>query len=534
MNKSIILCGFMGTGKSTAGQIVAEKLGLPFIDMDVEIERRARKTIAMIFEQDGEAAFRQLEASLAQELGAAEERRVIAAGGGALLHPASRLALEKAGDLICLTCETPALIQRLPRDATRPLLKGGNQQQAIKDLLAARQESYWTIPWQIDTTYQTPEQTATRSVCIASRRELPVLCAGGSYTISLGCGLLEHCGDILYQCGAAPESQVVVVSNPKVGGFYYETARRSLEQRSYRVRQITVPDGEPYKTLATVADIYTQLAEMGVERSDTLLALGGGVVGDLAGFAAATYLRGVRFVQVPTSLLAMVDASVGGKTGVDLPQGKNLVGAFKQPAAVIIDPDCLKTLPEAELRSGSAEVIKSGLLGDAELFAALAAGAGQPDEWRSPQGLDWIERALRVKIRIVEEDPYEGGRRALLNLGHTPGHALEALSGYTLRHGEAVSIGMVAAARLAVELGAAPPELSGQLEALLKAYGLPTACPPYPVADLLTAMQQDKKRRQGKLRWVLPVRPGEAILHDDVPETLVRQTLIGMGARESL
>jgi len=325
-----------------------------------------------------------------------------------------------------------------------------------------------------------------------------------------------------------------VVSNPKVGGFYYETARRSLEQRSYRVRQITVPDGEPYKTLATVADIYTQLAEMGVERSDTLLALGGGVVGDLAGFAAATYLRGVRFVQVPTSLLAMVDASVGGKTGVDLPQGKNLVGAFKQPAAVIIDPDCLKTLPEAELRSGSAEVIKSGLLGDAELFAALAAGAGQPDEWRSPQGLDWIERALRVKIRIVEEDPYEGGRRALLNLGHTPGHALEALSGYTLRHGEAVSIGMVAAARLAVELGAAPPELSGQLEALLKAYGLPTACPPYPVADLLTAMQQDKKRRQGKLRWVLPVRPGEAILHDDVPETLVRQTLIGMGARESL
>jgi shikimate kinase/3-dehydroquinate synthase len=532
MNKSIILCGFMGTGKSTAGQIVAEKLGLPFIDMDVELERRARKSIAAIFEQNGEAAFRQLEASLAQELGAAEERRVIAAGGGALLNPDSRLAMEKAGDLICLTCETPALLKRLPKDATRPLLKGGNQHQAIKTLLAARQESYWTIPWQIDTTYLTPEQTADGAIAIARRRELPVLCAGGSYTIDLGCGLLEHCGDILYQYGATPESRVIVVTNPLIGGYYYETVRRSLERRNYQIEQISIPDGEQSKTLATVADIYARLADLGVERGDTLLALGGGVVGDLTGFAAATYLRGVRFVQVPTSLLAMVDASVGGKTGVDLPQGKNLVGAFKQPAAVIIDPNCLKTLPEAELRSGSAEVIKSGLLGDADLFEALAAGTGQPDEWRSPKGMDWIERALRVKIRIVEEDPYEGGQRALLNLGHTPGHALEALSLYTLRHGEAVSIGMLAAARLAAELKIAQPELSEQLEALLKTYGLPAACPPHPAADILAAMQQDKKRRQGKLRWVLPVRPGEAIIHDDVPEALIRKTLIGMGAKE--
>jgi 3-dehydroquinate synthase len=238
-----------------------------------------------------------------------------------------------------------------------------------------------------------------------------------------------------------------------------------------------------------------------VERSGTVIALGGGVVGDLAGFAAAVYLRGVRWVTLPTSLLAMVDACLGGKTGCDLPQGKNLVGAFHPPSLVLADPQALSTLPEAELRNGMAEVLKHGILGDAELFERCSRG------WeRLREELDPIVRqAMAVKLRIIEEDPYEGGRRASLNLGHTLGHALEQASDFQIRHGEGVAVGTLAAARLAEQMGLAQAGLAGQIEAALEGLGLPTRIPPGLERErILAAMRLDKKRLSGKLRLALP------------------------------
>ena len=256
-------------------------------------------------------------------------------------------------------------------------------------------------------------------------------------------------------------------------------------------------------------------------------ALGGGVVGDLAGFVAATYMRGVPYLQVPTTLLAMVDASVGGKTGVDLSQGKNLVGAFKQPVAVVVDPTVLATLEEAEFRSGMAEVIKHGIIGDAALFAELETPKCNTQPAMSSAQ---IVRALQVKVEVVADDPYEQGRRAVLNLGHTVGHGLEKLSAYSLRHGEAVSVGMVAAARIAVALGRAGPAVAGRIEATLAAWGLPVRCPDFSSGEIWHAMAHDKKRRGRRLRWVLPRAIGQVELCGDVPEETVKSVLRELGA----
>jgi 3-dehydroquinate synthase len=290
-----------------------------------------------------------------------------------------------------------------------------------------------------------------------------------------------------------------------------------------------MPDGEAHKTLETLAGLYDQFVEGGLDRSGAVLALGGGVTCDVAGFAAATYMRGVPVVQVPTTLLSMVDASVGGKTAVDLPQGKNLVGAFKQPALVAIDPDVLATLPPPERASGMAELIKHGVLADPALFMELAAGPPDPGAWSR-----WIARSLQVKIEVVEEDPFERGRRAVLNLGHTAGHALEQFSGYRMRHGEGVSIGMLVAARIAVELGLAEAGLPEEIGVVLNAHRLPTSCPPMEGAPIdaravWEAMGRDKKKRGKVLRWILPRRVGAVEIVEGVAQETVVGVLRGMG-----
>jgi 3-dehydroquinate synthase len=334
-------------------------------------------------------------------------------------------------------------------------------------------------------------------------------------------------GGALIGTGVPEGSRVAVVSNPVVAPLYNAQAAAALRSAGFEPFACTMPDGEQHKTLATVALLYDQFLARGLDRSGTVLSLGGGVTGDVAGFAAASYMRGVRFVQAPTTLLAMVDASVGGKTGVDLPQGKNLVGAFKQPVAVIIDPAVLTTLPVDEMRSGIAEVIKHGVIGAPDLFAELEAGwRGSEPAVRGSQ----IARALAVKIAIVEEDPFERGRRAALNLGHTVGHALERLSGFSLRHGEAVAIGMVAAARIAGELGLAAPALAVRIKAVLAGWGLPVRCPPFEADAIWEAMAHDKKRQGRTLRWVLPREIGQVELVEDVPRERVRSVLYDIGA----
>jgi shikimate kinase/3-dehydroquinate synthase len=538
---NVVVTGFMGTGKTAVGRLVADRLGRPFIDMDAEIEKRAQKPIARIFADDGEEAFRSIESALCSEL-SAQDGLVIATGGGALVNPASRQAMMAGGNVVCLSCEADEIVRRLTEEgaasgiAERPLLHVEDPAAEIERLLAARSEAYAAIPWQVDTTGLSADEVADQMERIASFVTLPVRFPGGEYPVHIGHGALDYIGGTVRAAGAPGASRVAIVSNPVVAPLYSDRVELSLKSAGLAPFACSMPDGEEHKTLATVASLYEQFLDGGLDRSGTVLSLGGGVTGDVAGFAAASFMRGVRLVQVPTTVVAMADASVGGKTGVDLPQGKNLVGAFKQPALVLIDPAVLETLPPVEVRCGLAEVIKHGVIGAPDLFADLENRAGDLSllwggELSGSEAAARLARTLQVKIDIVVDDPYERGRRAVLNLGHTVAHGLERLSGYSMRHGEAVSIGMVAAAMLATELGRAETSLVDRIRSVLAAWGLPVTCPPQDVGEIWAAMQHDKKRQGPGLRWVLPRAMGDVEITEDVPPKVVRSVLGRLGAK---
>lgn len=315
------------------------------------------------------------------------------------------------------------------------------------------------------------------------------------------------------------DTPFVVITDSNVGPLYADRFPDALTV-------ITVPAGEENKTLATVSTMYSAMLAAGLDRSGAVVALGGGVVGDMAGFAAASYMRGVKFVQCPTSLLAMVDASAGGKVGVDLPEGKNLVGAFKQPEAVILDLDTLHTLPAVEFASGMAEVTKHGLLDNPELFDFVAR---EGDKLSPSHGLlqELIADAVDVKRQAVQTDPYERiGVRALLNLGHTFGHAIEQVSGYAVRHGHAVAMGMVVAARVSAELDHCSPALIPRIENALTAVNLPTRIPANLDVDaIVAAMSSDKKKKQGKLRYILIRDVGDCFISADVPKDSIARIM---------
>ena len=338
----------------------------------------------------------------------------------------------------------------------------------------------------------------------------------GTYRIRLGQGVLDQAGDALRECGCGQNA--VVVTNPVVERLHGASLRQSLERAGYIVHTAVVPDGEEHKSLETLHHLYERFLDLGVDRSSTILALGGGVIGDLAGFAAATYMRGVPLVQVPTTLLAQVDASIGGKVAVDHPRAKNLIGAFYPPKLVLTDTAVIRTLPEAEIRAGLAEIVKAAVIRSERLFELLEReGISALDEA--------VGEAVAIKVAVVAEDPFEHGVRAILNFGHTVGHALETATGYRLRHGEAVSVGMVAAARIAAKAGICDAAVAKRIECLLALLRLPRHLEGPSIEDVWSAMAVDKKKRHGKLRYVLPRRIGEVVIADQVPEAVVRAAL---------
>jgi 3-dehydroquinate synthase len=327
---------------------------------------------------------------------------------------------------------------------------------------------------------------------------------------------------------------VVLVSDARVGALYGAAATRALRQAGVAVHFLTVPGGEAAKRVRVLERAWEALAARGLDRDGAIVALGGGTVGDLAGFAAATWLRGVPWVAVPTTLLAQVDASVGGKTAVDLAAGKNLVGAFHQPAGVLVDPDTLATLPARQRRSGLAEVVKTGFAVDLALWNWLEAHLDELADGGAPALAAAVSRSIVAKARVVQADEREreGGGRSALNFGHTLGHALEAALGYRgLLHGEAVAVGMRAAAWLSVRVAGLAPESHIRLEAALDHLGLPVRMPALPLARVLSAMHQDKKRAAGTVRWVLTPRIGDASVPRAVESRLVRAALALSGAR---
>jgi shikimate kinase/3-dehydroquinate synthase len=508
-HSAVFLYGPPGSGKSTVGRALALALSSPFWDLDDEIENHAGMPVAEIFAIEGEEGFRSREKRML-ELLVGKVNGVVALGGGSLLDPDNRARVASAGTVLCLDAPVEKLIERLQTQVgKRPLLDGENGVSDrretlvvhLNELIQRRYDHYASFP-QIDISSMTPEQAAWAIQVHLGRFHVSGM--GSGYDVRVGDGLLDSLGEQfrLHNLGGP----LALVSDDQVGELYALRAIASLENAGYAVQPVLLPVGEQHKTLETLAYLWEAFLQAGLERGSSVVALGGGVVGDMAGFAAATYLRGIPWVALPTSLLAMVDASLGGKTGMDLPQGKNLVGAFHPPALVLSDPGLLATLPELELRSGMAEIVKAGVIGDPRLFEMCEQG------WQFVQAnlAEIVRRGMAVKIGIIQDDPYEKGRRAALNLGHTIGHALERASDYELRHGEAVSIGMVAEARLAEKMGFAGVGLADQIAGVLQALNLPVSIPKAIDRSLVwQTLNLDKKRSGGQVLFALPVQIGE-------------------------
>lgn len=359
------------------------------------------------------------------------------------------------------------------------------------------------------------------------RESITVGLGARSYRIDIGAGLIASGEASQRIAGVAPSKQVCLVTHPGLQSAYAAPIAQGLEARGIATTTVTIPPGERTKTLATVARLYGAFVRQRLDRKSLVVAVGGGVLGDLIGFAAASYLRGIAFVQVPTTLLAQVDASVGGKTGVDLPEGKNLVGAFHQPLAVVIDTQTLSTLPLRELRAGLAEVIKYGIIYDKNFLSAIVADTPALLRRDGAALTQVIARSCAIKAEVVGEDETEQGLRAILNFGHTVGHALEALTQYRrYKHGEAVSIGMVSACLIGEQCRLTPPDVTSSLIEALKLAGLPVAFPAdIPAEGILEAAQRDKKTVSGRLRFVLPTRIGSVEVVDSVPATAVHAAL---------
>lgn len=542
--RPIVLVGLMGAGKTSIGRRLAARLGLPFRDADHEIESAAGMTVPEIFARLGEPAFRDGERRVIARL-LAGPPMVIATGGGAFMDASTRAAVRQHATSVWLRVKLPILVRRCSARDGRPLLAGGDVEAILTRLLAERGPIYAHADVIVDCTDEPPETTVNRVLdgMAAQRlpRRVPVDLTERGYDILVGANLLgragAHTAPLLE--GFAPGRRALVVTDANVAGLYLDRLMAGLAEAGFRAHPIVVPPGEATKSFASLEHVCREALAWGIDRRTVLFGLGGGVVGDLAGFAAATLLRGLDFVQVPTSLLAQVDSSVGGKTGINTPEGKNLVGAFHQPKLVLADTDVLASLPRRELAAGYAEIFKAGLIADASLAAwcednaaALLAGDQAALAYA-------VAQATAFKAGVVAADEFErdpNGGRALLNLGHTFGHAFEAEFGYgsALLHGEAVALGLCLAMELSARLGLCSAADAARVRAHVAACGLPAR-----VADLrkntlsaenlLGHMRKDKKARDGKMVFILARGVGQAFVARDVEEAAVRDLLLSEG-----
>ncbi|WP_342394963.1 3-dehydroquinate synthase [Rhodoblastus sp.] len=548
--RPLVLVGMMGSGKTAIGKRLAQRLGLPFVDSDHEIEAAHRLTITEIFAHHGEAYFRDGERRvLARLIG--EGERVIATGGGAFIQPQTRALIRDRAVSIWLKAEFDVLMRRVRKRPTRPLLQGPDPEGVMRRLIDERYPVYAQADLSIlsrDAPHEviieevlaalegflakqgdfSPEMTAP--VLPPASTGVHVALGARSYDILIGPALIAHAGERIARL--APGASALIVTDSHVAPLWLGALQASLDAANIRHGHIVLPAGETTKDYAHYEQLCEAALAAKMERGDFLIALGGGVIGDLAGFVAASLRRGMGFVQIPTTLLSQVDSSVGGKTGINSRQGKNLIGAFHQPALVLADTDSLGTLPKREFAAGYAEVVKYGLIDRPDFFAWLEK------HWpavfaRGPELSHAIAVSCESKAAVVARDETEQGDRALLNLGHTFGHALEKLVGYDsgrLVHGEGVAIGMACAFRYSVRAGLCPISAAERVEAHLRAVGLPTRIRDISgwsatAEDVVEAMSQDKKVKRGALTFILARDIGASFIARNVEPEAVRAFL---------
>jgi shikimate kinase/3-dehydroquinate synthase len=540
----VVLVGLPGSGKSAVGRRLAHRHDAAFVDLDEMIERTAGRTIAEIFAGEGEAAFRSLERAAVASLGEADAdpsiRRVIATGGGAVIDPRNRWALYRGRLPVWLDGRPEVLAQRLRRSPTvRPLITGRDPIGTVRTLARERERFYaagrrLNSAAEVNTLVERIEElaegrrtgTEAATGAVLLRAETPI----GQIVIGEGIAAAE----VAAVLDRLATPRAIVVSEPGAWAAVGEALAAGLATDGRTVEQVLLPQGEDAKRLSVIEEASRQLARLRAERREPLIAVGGGALGDAAGFLAASWLRGVPLVHVPTTLVAQVDSSIGGKTGVDLPEGKNLVGAFHQPLAVVIDIATLETLSERHRRAALSEAVKMAALGDERLFELLesdgeAIATGAADA--SGAVAELVERAAWAKAEVVSADEHEhdpSGGRMSLNLGHSLGHAYEAAGGFRdLLHGEAVAYGLRAAVRIGRELGVTPPDRAARIEGLLSSLRLAVAPLPYSLDSVLAALATDKKHAAGRLRWILPTADG-IVVREDVPSELVERVAAGL------
>ncbi len=544
----VFLTGFSGAGKSTVAALVAKELGWHAIDTDALIEQAAGKSISEIF-AEGEARFRELERTAIAQAAKADNA-VIATGGGTLVDIENRRAMAE-GLVVGLEASAQTIVARIGEGGAsgRPLLREGDPLTRVIELKAQRQRYYALADVIIETDGRTPEVLAAdiveavraqdpwfsrqpeRLLLPHERTDPPssepvwIEAASRRYAAHVGWGLLDELGDLVG--GQGIEGAAWVVSDAAVLSRHGERTLYALRRAGLRADAFAIPGGEASKRLEIAATVYDWLVAQRAERGHAIVALGGGVVGDLAGFVAATYLRGMPLVMAPTSVLSMVDASIGGKVAVDHARGKNLIGAFYQPSLVVDDISVLKTLPRQMLVEGYAEAIKHALILSPELLDILEAHVEDLLHVEPAVTVDVVRRNVAIKASVVSKDERDTGLRAILNYGHTIGHAIEAVGGYTaVLHGAADAIGMAAAGEIGRRAGVTPPAVVDRQRGVLERFGLPTKAPAGIDAErVLEAMMLDKKVVGGTVHWVLLEDVGRAVVRSDVPMDLVREVV---------
>lgn len=518
----LVLIGLPAVGKSTVGAEVARRLGANFVDSDQELERRFAMPVADIFAQEGEPAFRAAEAALVSELLMPEDDDVIALGGGAVLNPDVRANLSRQPWVVVLEAEETTVERRISQDTSRPLLRGGiDSWRRLRAERAGLYDAVGALRVRVDG--REPSDIAEEILARARDSQPPV--SGVShihvqgqpkgYDVVIGRG--RSLSDAV-RSSVRGARQVMIIHQPTVR----ERARALASILDpLKVTLQEVPDAEAGKTFDVAQECWTALGQRAFTRSDVIVGMGGGAVTDLAGWVAASWLRGIRLVQAPTSLLGMVDASVGGKTGVNTLEGKNLVGAFYAPSAVISDLDALDTLPQNELVPSLGEVVKYGLIGAPGILEILETSPASLKDVRSKELTRVIVECVRMKARVVGEDFRESGDREYLNYGHTLGHAIELAEGFRWRHGSAVAVGMMFAAELARRTGLLTDADVDLHRRLLVSVGLPTSYNGARWKDLLRTMHRDKKARGRVLRFVVLEGIGHPRILENPPEDVL-------------
>ncbi len=538
----IVLVGLPGSGKSAVGRRLAHRHGATFIDLDERIETEAGRTIPEIFADEGEAAFRTMERRAVADLGPADPdpaiARIIASGGGAVVDPRNRWALYRDRVAIWLDGRPEVLAQRLRRSPrVRPLVAGGDPIGAVRDLAIKRERFYAAAAIRIAGVAEVPDVIRTIEDRLAEDRSAVRHDAAASRDRRSGASSSATASRPPRSrprwSGSRHDARSSCPS-PAPGTPSGSGSRPGCGLPAGPSRPSCCPQGEDAKRLSVVEGTARDLVRLRVERSEPLVAIGGGALGDAAGFVAATYLRGVPLIHVPTTLVAQIDSSIGGKTGVDLAEGKNLVGAFHLPEATIIDTAALRTLPERQRRAALGEAVKMAALGDERLFelletdgAEIAAGSSEVDG--AGAIAEVVERCAWAKVEVVLADQREHdptGGRITLNLGHSVGHALEATAGYSeLLHGEAVAYGLRAACSIGQAVGVTPASRADRITHLLDRLGLATEPVPYSLDTVLGHLASDKKHAAGALRWVLPTEDG-VLVRSGVEAAVVERAVL--------